>query len=391
MSEAVALRMSGVKRTYRSGGGELPILRGADLELRAGEIVALVAPSGAGKSTFLHLAGLLEKPDGGQVFIGGRDAGALSDSERTAIRRDSIGFVYQFHHLLGEFSARENVVLPQLIRGTERRAAEARAELLLGAFGLASRVRHLPGKLSGGEQQRVAIARALANRAEADVGGRTDREPRLGDGGGGVRRVAGDGAASWGCGADRHAQHGTGGADGSHGDAARRACRGVGMYCVTGERKRDPVLRWNLPDRVFFACGACHILAYAFMERHGPAKLKAVWLKPAPGFTGNHVFVTADSWVFDYHGYSRLDRFLRHTRHKASRWWPGWSATLVELPQAVLVSEARSRTYDGLWLREPRQFLHDAMPRAEAYLDRFPPPSPASIGPVVMERSPSPR
>jgi len=158
-----ALRMRDVRRTYRSGGGELPILRGADFELRAGEIVAMVAPSGTGKSTFLHLAGLLEKPDGGQVFVGGRDAGALSDAERTAIRRDDIGFVYQFHHLLGEFSALENVVLPQLIAGKGRRVAEARAESLLGAFGLAARVRHLPGKLSGGEQQRVAIARALAN------------------------------------------------------------------------------------------------------------------------------------------------------------------------------------------------------------------------------------
>ena len=122
-----------------------------------------MAPSGTGKSTFLHLAGLLEKPDGGQVFVGGRDAGALSDGERTAIRRDSIGFVYQFHHLLGEFSALENVVLPQLIGGTARAAAESRAETLLGAFGLSSRLKHLPGKLSGGEQQRVAIARALAN------------------------------------------------------------------------------------------------------------------------------------------------------------------------------------------------------------------------------------
>ncbi len=163
MTDAPALRMRDVKRTYRSGGGALPILRGADFELHAGEIVALVAPSGTGKSTFLHLAGLLEKPDGGQVFVGGQDAGALSDAERTAIRRDSIGFVYQFHHLLGEFSALENVVLPQLIGGTARRAAEARATALLTSFGLASRVKHLPGKLSGGEQQRVAIARALAN------------------------------------------------------------------------------------------------------------------------------------------------------------------------------------------------------------------------------------
>ena len=146
------------------------------------------------------------------------------------------------------------------------------------------------------------------------------------------------------------------------------------MYRVTGERKRDPVLRWGMPDRVFFACGACHILAYAFMERYGPAKLKAAWLKPDPGFTGNHVFITADGWVFDYHGYSRLEGFLEHTRRKASCWWPGWNATSIELQQTVLVSEARSRTYDGLWLREPRQFLHDAMPRALAFLDRFPPP-----------------
>jgi lipoprotein-releasing system ATP-binding protein len=163
MSEAAPLQLAGVQRIYRSEGGELPVLRGVDLVLRAGEIVALVAPSGAGKSTLLHLAGLLEKPDGGKVIVAGRDAGALSDGERTAIRRDSIGFVYQFHHLLGEFTAVENVVLPQMIAGRDRRAAEERAMTLLTSFGLGPRARHLPGKLSGGEQQRVAIARALAN------------------------------------------------------------------------------------------------------------------------------------------------------------------------------------------------------------------------------------
>jgi lipoprotein-releasing system ATP-binding protein len=157
------LELRGVVRTYRSGGGELPVLRGADLSLRGGEIVALVAPSGTGKSTLLHLAGLLEKPDGGRVFVGGRDAGALGDAERTAIRRDGIGFVYQFHHLLAEFTALENIVLPQMIAGKSRRAAEPRARALLEAFGLAARMDHLPGKLSGGEQQRVAIARAMAN------------------------------------------------------------------------------------------------------------------------------------------------------------------------------------------------------------------------------------
>jgi lipoprotein-releasing system ATP-binding protein len=161
MSDPLVLR--GVERVYRGDGGELPVLREADLTVRAGEIVALVAPSGAGKSTLLHVAGLLDRPDGGSVLIEGRDAGGLPDPARTAIRRDTIGFVYQFHHLLPEFSALENVVLPQMIAGRSRRVAEDRAKSLLTAFGLAARLGHLPGKLSGGEQQRVAIARALAN------------------------------------------------------------------------------------------------------------------------------------------------------------------------------------------------------------------------------------
>ncbi len=157
------LVLSDVRRTYRSESGDLEILRGVDLVLQPGEIVALVAPSGTGKSTLLHLAGLLEQPDGGSVTIAGRDAGSLSDAERTAIRRDEVGFVYQFHHLLGEFSAIENVILPQMIAGISRPAAMVRAGALLDTFGLAPRRNHLPGKLSGGEQQRVAIARALAN------------------------------------------------------------------------------------------------------------------------------------------------------------------------------------------------------------------------------------
>ena len=161
MSDPLVLRA--VTRVYRGDAGELPVLQGADLAVRAGEIVALVAPSGAGKSTLLHVAGLLDRPDGGSVLIQGRDAGGLPDAARTAIRRDTIGFVYQFHHLLPEFSALENVVLPQLIAGRPRRLAEDRARELLTTFGLASRLGHLPGKLSGGEQQRVAIARALAN------------------------------------------------------------------------------------------------------------------------------------------------------------------------------------------------------------------------------------
>jgi lipoprotein-releasing system ATP-binding protein len=157
------LRLSAVHRRYRTEAGDLPILRGADLDLHAGEIVALVAPSGTGKSTLLHLAGLLERPDGGDVIVEGRAAGALADDARTAIRRRTIGFVYQFHHLLPEFTAEENVLLPQMADGRPRSAAAARARDLLTQLGLGARLDHRPGRLSGGEQQRVAIARALAN------------------------------------------------------------------------------------------------------------------------------------------------------------------------------------------------------------------------------------
>jgi lipoprotein-releasing system ATP-binding protein len=157
------LVLRNVARVYKGEAGELPILRGANLTLQAGEIVALVAPSGAGKSTLLHVAGLLDRPDAGAVIVDGKDAGGLPDLGRTAVRRDTIGFVYQFHHLLGEFTALENVVIPQMIAGRPRREAVAHAKTLLGSFGLSARLEHLPGKLSGGEQQRVAIARALAN------------------------------------------------------------------------------------------------------------------------------------------------------------------------------------------------------------------------------------
>ena len=162
MNEA-PLRLAAVERRYRTEAGELPVLLGADLTIAAGEIVALVAPSGTGKSTLLHLAGLLEKPDGGEVFIAGQAAGSLSDEARTTIRRTTIGFVYQFHHLLPEFTAAENIILPQLAAGKSRAEATERAKDLLGVFGLQARLDHRPGKLSGGEQQRVAIARALAN------------------------------------------------------------------------------------------------------------------------------------------------------------------------------------------------------------------------------------
>jgi lipoprotein-releasing system ATP-binding protein len=165
MSEDIppALFLSRVERRYRQGQGFLEILRGADVAIWPGELVGLVAPSGTGKSTLLHVAGLLEKPDGGEVFVGGEPTSTMDDGGLTRIRREEIGFVYQFHHLLPEFSALENVVLPQLVRGLDKRQARARALELLEFLGLKGRLEHRPAELSGGEQQRVAIARAVAN------------------------------------------------------------------------------------------------------------------------------------------------------------------------------------------------------------------------------------
>jgi lipoprotein-releasing system ATP-binding protein len=158
------LRLDAVAKRFATGDGVLEILRDASLSLAAGEMVALVAPSGTGKSTLLHVAGLLEAPDAGRISVAGTDATGASDATRTALRRAKIGFVYQQHHLMPEFTALENVVLPQLIAGSGRAQARERAGALLDAFGLAARKSHRPQKLSGGEQQRVAIARALANR-----------------------------------------------------------------------------------------------------------------------------------------------------------------------------------------------------------------------------------
>ncbi|MGL4323435.1 MAG: ABC transporter ATP-binding protein [Beijerinckiaceae bacterium] len=158
-----ALVLSQVARRYREGVGTLDVLRGADLSLYPGEAVALVAPSGAGKSTLLHCAGLLEKPDGGEVILQGLPTVGMSDAQRTALRRTQIGFVYQFHHLLPEFSALENVTMPQLIAGLDRAEADKRSTELLSFLGLKDRLTHRPAELSGGEQQRVAIARAVAN------------------------------------------------------------------------------------------------------------------------------------------------------------------------------------------------------------------------------------
>jgi len=164
MAVAPALELRQVARSYAEGRGRLDIFGDLDLTLHAGEIVALVGHSGSGKSSLLHIAGLLEAPTSGEVFVAGQNCTRLDDAARTRIRRIGIGFVYQFHHLLPEFSALENVVMPQLIAGEGRKAADQRAKELLERLGIAARMSHRPAELSGGERQRVAIARAIANR-----------------------------------------------------------------------------------------------------------------------------------------------------------------------------------------------------------------------------------
>ncbi|MBV6634596.1 MAG: ABC transporter ATP-binding protein [Mameliella sp.] len=163
MSDTV-LRLTGIEKSYNKGlPNEVQVLRGIDLDITRGEVVALVAPSGAGKSTLLHIAGLLDTPDAGTVEIGGEEMQDRSDRRRTAVRRADVGFVYQFHHLLPEFTALENIVLPQLANGVARGAAEDRALALLDSVGVKDRATHRPAALSGGEQQRVAFCRAMAN------------------------------------------------------------------------------------------------------------------------------------------------------------------------------------------------------------------------------------
>ncbi len=157
------LKLDGLVRAFRQGPRRIEVLAGASADINAGEAVALVGPSGAGKSTLLHIAGLLETPDSGRVVVNGRDCSGMNDSERTRVRRVEMGFVYQFHQLLPEFSALENVVMPQMIAGRSRKEAAIHARELLTGLGLAARLDHRPAELSGGEQQRTAIARALAN------------------------------------------------------------------------------------------------------------------------------------------------------------------------------------------------------------------------------------
>jgi lipoprotein-releasing system ATP-binding protein len=163
MSKLSVLELRNITRTYVTDAGPLNVLRGVDLDLKPGELVGLVGPSGSGKSSLLHAAGLLEKPDDGDVLLAGRSTGDMTDRERTAVRRSEVGFVYQFHHLLPEFDALENIVLPQLIAGVSRSKAAARSLELLALMDLSDRAHHRPGHLSGGEQQRVAIARSMAN------------------------------------------------------------------------------------------------------------------------------------------------------------------------------------------------------------------------------------
>ena len=167
----VVLQLNGLSKTYNKGQpNEVQVLRGVDLTVKAGEVVALVAPSGAGKSTLLHMAGLLDTPDEGEVVFGGKVTNGLSDRKRTTLRREDVGFVYQFHHLLPEFNALENVTLPQLAAGVPRAQADARGLDLLGRVGVEARAYHRPAELSGGEAQRVAFCRALANKPQLLLG-----------------------------------------------------------------------------------------------------------------------------------------------------------------------------------------------------------------------------
>jgi len=163
-SAARVLELTDLRRTFFQGGAVIEVLRGVSFGISAGEVVALTGPSGAGKSTLLQLAGLLEQPDGGEIRIAGESCAAMSDRQRTRARREKLGFVYQFHHLLPEFSARENIMLPQMIGGASKRSARQYADDLLARLDLSQRKNHRPAQMSGGEQQRVAIARALANR-----------------------------------------------------------------------------------------------------------------------------------------------------------------------------------------------------------------------------------
>ena len=226
-----------IKRQYKQGEATLTILNGAKLALWAGQSVALVAPSGSGKSTLLHIAGLLESPDDGEVYVAGAPTSQLSDIDRTQIRRTDIGFVYQSHRLLPEFTALENVMLPQMIRGLKRAETIKRSTEILAYLGLGDRITHRPAELSGGEQQRVAIARAVANAPRAlladEPTGNLDPQHRR-------SRVQGADAAGEGDAgrdADRHPQYGARRPDGPAGVAGRRQGRRNGVTAALGNQR----------------------------------------------------------------------------------------------------------------------------------------------------------
>ena len=230
------LFLSAIERHYRQGEGVLEILKGAELAVWPGQSVALVAPSGAGKSTLLHVAGLLEYPDAGEVYIDQVATSTLSDGQRTRLRRTEIGFVYQFHHLLPEFSAIENVILPQMIRGLSRKEAASRATELLNYLGLKDRLTHRPAELSGGEQQRVAHRARGRQCAAHPARRRADRQSRPAHRRAGVRRAHPAGAGLRPRDDLRHPQHGHRRPHGPAGDAAGWRGGGVGVGSTVARR-----------------------------------------------------------------------------------------------------------------------------------------------------------
>ena len=223
MSDSVfPLSLRDIKRTFVQGDRRLEVLQGVSLDLRPGEIVALVGQSGSGKSTLLHIAGLLERPDEGDIVVDGKSAGAAGDRERTALRRQFLGFVYQYHHLLPEFSAIENVMLPQMLNGRSRGQARARAAELLAMVQLKDRGDHRPGRLSGGEQQRVAIARAVANAPRVLLADEPTGNLDASTADAVFRQLLAAGAGHRHGGACCHAQSRSGRTHGPHGDAQGR-------------------------------------------------------------------------------------------------------------------------------------------------------------------------
>ena len=240
MSEPPVLSIRGLERTYVTGDRTLPVLKGVDLDVRPGEVVGLIGPSGSGKSSLLHAAGLLEHPNAGRIVVGGVDCSELSERERTRVRLAELGFVYQFHHLLPEFTALDNVALPIRIAGASQAEARRRAEELLVLLGLGERLSHQPGQLSGGEQQRVAIARALANRPRLVLADEPTGNLDPGDLQDRVRGAARPRATPGRGGARRHPQHGADPRDGTGVRAEGRPAGAAGAGAGGGRPMTAP-------------------------------------------------------------------------------------------------------------------------------------------------------